>query len=442
MVTNQPVSAHPAHRPRGCLDTSVASEKTGQSKLAASDWLLVALALPALDIKADEPLSNQRLRVVLRMTRATSSTYGVGERAARVYDPEAAILEIDRDLEHLSSQRLVEPRVQRVRKRAPDGAATYSEKSLGYSPTHEGLDHATSLLGRLEAETVSDMRSGHEQAATDLLHLRQFALVTNALGKLKPLKEMAQQEDWWYRHSTTIEPYPILSSYLSFTFQRCRDQDKLATNKWNGRSRCIFNTGLFTPNLERIFGVFEEARTQARQGQKSLPWVFRGFARESDPVVRSFRGDPPAAHATYLEKASDLVYDEGRRFTIDYDHLLDDHLDRFPVDMQGLDKHSGELRRARLERAIHHARMKLEQNYRTAIPQFYWPNSASDHSRVQLLLPLYLAGGETSAPADLALVVDPHPSESSYTAATAIPLDWAFKNARLLARLDRDWLDP
>ena len=42
--------------------------------------------------------------------------------------------------------------------------------------------------------------------------------------------------------------------------------------------------------------------------------------------------------------------------------------------------------------------------------------------------------------ADLALVVERE--NKRYFGSTVLPLDWAYKNARLIARPDREWLEP
>ena len=55
----------------------------------------------------------------------------------------------------------------------------------------------------------------------------------------------------------------------------------------------------------------------------------------------------------------------------------------------------------------------------------------------QLLIPLCLAAQDV---ADLAIVVEDY--GNMYRASTCLTLDQAMNNARLLARPDRDWLNP
>lgn len=76
----------------------------------------------------------------------------------------------------------------------------------------------------------------------------------------------------------------------------------------------------------------------------------------------------------------------------------------------------------------------MEQNYKAAIPQFYWGSQdPAEAGRIQLLLPLCL---EDVGRADLALSVDQ--VGEVYRAATVLTLGMAYNNARP----DREWLEP
>ena len=72
---------------------------------------------------------------------------------------------------------------------------------------------------------------------------------------------------------------------------------------------------------------------------------------------------------------------------------------------------------------------KVTWNYRVAVPTYY-PKS----KKVSLLFPLSLCDEDK---VDLALVVE---KTKNYVGHTILPLDWAYNNARLISRLDSDWL--
>ena len=85
-----------------------------------------------------------------------------------------------------------------------------------------------------------------------------------------------------------------------------------------------------------------------------------------------------------------------------------------------------------IDRAIDLARKRTRWNFKTAIPH-YFPTL----KRLDFLLPLCLLDDST---VDVALAVQR--TETGYIGSTILPLDWAYKSARLLCRPDSDWLAP
>ncbi len=249
-----------------------------------------------------------------------------------------------------------------------------------------------------------------------------------APSSLLTLAGLAQTEDWNYRMSTTERELPILRNYIKYTFRRAQYQDRIAVGDRNGSPAACFNTGLLTPHYERIFGYFvSQTRTSFPQ-----PWFLMGFYRESDYRLMAFQKLPD--RATYFDNPSELLYNPSYEFRIQYEHIVNDNVKRFPEHLREDERRRTEL----VRQAVQHAQFRVEQNYKTAIPQFYWGNQdPNDAGRVQLLLPLCL---EDVSRADLALSVDQ--VGAVYRAATALTLDMAFNNARLIARPDREWLEP
>jgi hypothetical protein len=252
------------------------------------------------------------------------------------------------------------------------------------------------------------------------MKLFDFAWIPNLDDQLQDLATMAMPENWSYRHTVNTRPNPILFSYLVHTFERLHEQDRVATeNEW-----ACFNTGLVTPNQEEIFVLLEKNRVPEKQ-----PWFLKGFRRESDRDLIRFASLPDIA--TYFDDPKDLLYDPRIDLRPRYDHIMDDNPDRFPSPYN--DRSDEEIKhqlRNILEGAIEHAKRRIQRNYKTAVPQFY-------QGRLQLLIPLCITARSR---ADLALVVEK--TENTYTAATCLPLDWAYNNARLIARPDDEWLQP
>lgn len=242
------------------------------------------------------------------------------------------------------------------------------------------------------------------------------------------LAGLAQSEDWNYRQATTTKEVPILRNYLVHTFRRVQFQERLAfAEDKNGKVAC-FNTGLMTPHYERIFGYFvEQTRDTLPQ-----PWFLQGFYRESDYRLISFQKLPD--RASYFDNPGELLYNPFYDFRIQYEHIVNDRVERFPTELRENERRRTEV----VRQAVEHAKFRVEQNYKTAIPQFYWgTRDPADGGKLQLLLPLCL---EDVGRADLALSVDR--VGEVYRAATVLTLDMAYNNARLIARPDREWLEP
>ncbi|MDQ2914270.1 MAG: DUF3825 domain-containing protein [Chloroflexota bacterium] len=245
-------------------------------------------------------------------------------------------------------------------------------------------------------------------------------------GSLSTLAGLAQPEDWTYRNTTSDRDLPILYGYMVHTFRRVHQQGRVTVVEADAGRFACFNTGLLTPHFERIFGHFvEQTRPEYPQ-----PWFLEGFFRESDHRLMKFQRLPD--RASYFDEPADLLYDPRLDFRVQYEHIVNDHVERFPSRLQSDERSRTEA----VRQAVRHAQFRVEQNYKTAIPQYYWP-AYEDVGKLQLLLPLSL---EDLGRADLALSIDR--VGDVYRAATVLTLDMAYNNARLIARPDREWLEP
>lgn len=252
--------------------------------------------------------------------------------------------------------------------------------------------------------------------------LERFAALPTLDGKLEVLAGLAQPENWGYRHTPTHHKFPVLRSYIFYTFARVESEGKIAyAIGEHGRQFACFNTGLATPRQEAIFGLFSATATSSAQRPQ---WCLESFAKESDRALTHFGERPDLA--SYFTKPEELLYDTNVTLVVDIDHVIGDNHDRFPDEMQGNEF----ALRSVLDGAIAAAKRRVRRNYKTAIPQFY-------RGRLQLLLPLCLVRPER---ADLALVVGRE--NQVYRASTVLTLDMAYNNARLVARPDTEWLDP
>lgn len=229
---------------------------------------------------------------------------------------------------------------------------------------------------------------------------------------------------------------PILFNYFKYYVRRAREEGIwVEATAPNGARFAALDTGLLSRHFEPVYAVFEANRDQSRQ-----PWVHKEWATPGSARLRIFDMSQ-LRRALFFSDPAEAVYDPRLPVIPNLEHIIDDNVDRYPEQLRD----NPYLRKAALEHAIQVAAARARSNWRLAAPQFYWPHNG-DAGRIQLLLPLSLI--EPSR-VDLALVVDrspayreqPDPAKASYHAYTVLPIDWAYRNARLVTRPEAYWLD-
>ena len=111
------------------------------------------------------------------------------------------------------------------------------------------------------------------------------------------------------------------------------------------------------------------------------------------------------------------------------EHIIQDNKDRFPEPYSSMSDYNLQII---IDGSVKAAKERLRRNYKIAVPQYFITTGT-----IQLLIPLCLSAPDI---ADLAIVVEDY--GTIYRASTCLTLDQAMNNARLLARPDRDWLNP
>lgn len=249
--------------------------------------------------------------------------------------------------------------------------------------------------------------------------LTDFALIPDFATKIEELAALAEPEDWTFHNSPASEQKPVLSNYIRYTYKRLAEEKKIEITQ--DEKSAALNTGLVTPNQEPIFLLFEENHLPDRRSF----WHFQKWARKGQWDVNKFAKLPEMAH--YFDDPSLLVYDYRRELRANYEHIIEDNRVRFPKEFNTMNNY---MLQNIVKGAIDSVIERVKRNYKTAIPHYY-------NGQLQLLLPLCL---QDQTKADLALVVERFPD--FYRAATCLPLDLAYNNARQLAKPDKDWLQP
>lgn len=292
------------------------------------------------------------------------------------------------------------------------------------------------------------------------LSLRQWAYMPNFREDINDLQSIALKEIWHYKFQDPEYPFPILSSYLIYTFHRLLKENKVRHNS----QFASFNTGLVNNLYEPIYALFEKNKNPGRQDWYFLDFCLSGCGRSGKLLASQF--NPLPERAQFFERASDLIYDIGApKPSLDWDHIILDNVKRLPPDFlqdhkpadfclkdpskmdtaqaasyfaslaEAIENNSKVFRNVknRLSDALDLALKRVQWNYKTAIPMYY-----PTKNRISILLPLALVDDEHI---DLALVVEKSQS-GNYLGHTILPLAWAYSNARLIARPDSDWLIP
>jgi len=239
------------------------------------------------------------------------------------------------------------------------------------------------------------------------------------------LASMAKNENWDFQRpefKLERQRFPILVNYLNYTFRRLLDQNKIKYT--DDKNRACFNTGLQTEYEADLYVTFYRNK---QSHEKIMPdWTLFNFFDSYSKKLDEFRPLPDIA--SYYDDPSDLVFNTKYDIEFNYEHIIEENNDRLPDEL----KNNRRLAVNAIQGSEKSLRQKLARNYKVAIPQWY-------ENRIQLLLPLNLSDGPD---AELALVAERDPKTSLYRVKTALPMNMAYMNARLITRPDRDWLNP
>lgn len=253
--------------------------------------------------------------------------------------------------------------------------------------------------------------------------LYDFAQIPNFHTVIEDLANLAEAEDWNYHNQTDPQTdYPILENYLRNTYIRLAREKKIAYS--TDSKYCCFDTGLLSKNQhEPLYAQFEE-NTNPNVG---CYWHFSKFFRRGEHEVQRYTQLPEMAF--YWDDPAKLIFDFRKELVVNVEHIIQDNKARFPAPFSGYSDYQLQLF---IDGSVKAAKDRLRRNYKIAVPQYFITSGT-----IQLLIPLCLSSQNV---ADLAIVVEDY--GTMYRASTCLTLDQAMNNARLLARPDRDWLNP
>ena len=278
---------------------------------------------------------------------------------------------------------------------------------------------------------------------------------------MSELAAIALPENWYFGPQPPADfAYPILKSYLRYTFIRLQHEGKVLSSDNNQYKS--FNTGLLDTLLRPIYALLTRPASDLPNRQWNLVFCIAGAGFAGKKLVAQFPRLPAAAN--YFEQADQAFYYLAAGAPqVDWQHVVKDNMARLPLvfleqyapagftpqSTQGLTTPEFfDYKRAfvaaleadpagyrtivnKLEEALDRTLKRTQINYKTAVPTYY-PKLNS----IDLLLPLCLVNEST---VDLALVVRREPS-GKYIGHTILTMRQAYNNARLICKLDEHWL--
>jgi hypothetical protein len=245
-----------------------------------------------------------------------------------------------------------------------------------------------------------------------------LAFVPDVTLALADLEQMARREDWGENRS-------VLRNYLNYTVHQLVREGKIVEAVDNhGRPVAAFNTGLLNDDVRPIFGFLTRNNNVLSDAQ---PWYFTRWTVASDVPMRHFAKAPERARYWKISPG-ELLFNPDWPVEERLEHIIGDNVDRFPRLLQELPH----LRKHALRGAIDDVKEQIQADPHLAVPGYHFETDS-----ISLLLPLRLVHARQ---VDLALVVGPF-GEDRYAAWTVMPLDWAYRNARLIKAPSADWLN-
>ncbi len=277
---------------------------------------------------------------------------------------------------------------------------------------------------------------------------------------LLSLKNVADPENWGSKDG-------ILHSYITQLF-RCivgkflySEGDNFRYDQGIGFSfdgeTFVIHTGLSDTAGDDIYGCFHKKKSSNEKdpiptpgttsNKKHRMWNFEDWCTKSTLVRKRF---PAPKRFIFFDNFHQLYYNPDIELVCNARHFIeDDASHRRLQNILGIDV-SRQLMIERLEGAIQTMKRRASQNFRTVVPQYFHDkNNFTGMGEVQLLLPLlmddkYLVVAVSKRPSSRLIPdeePDPYkPDHWCYLGSTILTKAMAYKNARLINRLESEWL--
>jgi hypothetical protein len=250
------------------------------------------------------------------------------------------------------------------------------------------------------------------------MDLFSYIYFPNFDNDIQTLAELANTETWKFTTSNSPDN-EILKNYIKYFFKRVHEKNAFETIQGSSREHQCFNTGLLTNNLEEIYATYKQ-----NNNSSGTDWIFIGFCKESDHQMSKFSTLPEMV--TFMETLEQLYFNTEKPFRLNTSHIITDNRARFKDPYKSFDD-------GLLTTIINGAMIKtyklVKRNYKIAVPQYY-------NHKFQFLMPLYFS--DMTEP-DLIITIED--KGDYYYGFTHLTKEMAYKNARIVAKPETDWLN-
>ena len=255
--------------------------------------------------------------------------------------------------------------------------------------------------------------------------LKDFAYLPDLYGKLDKLASTILTEPWRFaapEKARFNQSTHILERHLYMTFEEQMRRREYASDKdtyvYIGESRAVFNTGLLNALYQDVYACFEPNRSP----QFGRNWAMVGFYTEAAVALEGIP-ELPKPLRFFPDAAYGFHPDWALRLNLEHMLYSEDNLARLPASIRSMSSLAQTLESCAVQS------MKRARNMPgIAVPQWYG-------GHLQYLLPLFIIDDQH---ADVALALDA--KDGFYLAHTALTLEMAYGNARLIARPEAAWI--
>jgi len=245
---------------------------------------------------------------------------------------------------------------------------------------------------------------------------------------LEKLALLAAPENWNILNMEELK-LPLLRNYLYNTFDYAMSQERIGYmhNSKQQKTHACFNTGLLTAGGEEIYAIFyRKTKPDEEALPEPKPWGFSYFTDKWMPVVLQCDRTPLAP--SYYRHPRERVFNTDAPIQLKKAVLAACHTRLLPASFLIYDI---ETLIEKVSDRVEYSLCKLRNGETKAVAKPY-------KKTIEFVAPLFLKNDHT---ADLALVIR-YNENKEYKCTVILPLDTAYKGARLLGPVKSDWLKP